>query len=176
MDTQHCVMPIPFLLLLSTVYASPNYDLLTKDTVIAIALVSNIICEVCSYMDNSRKERGWVPRKRRCVKDIFQELGPYHVRRSYCMNESTFWKLNSILLPYIPNLSTRKRKRDNNPNGDIHSSQKLFMSIRYFVGSPSNLMPSQIQSHPRKYLMNLDILSIDLRPKPMVLTTTNNLN
>ena len=132
-----------FLILLPSVYAIPNPDLLAKDTALAVALVSNIICEVCIHQSSTRKEREWVPRKRRCIKNIFQELGPYHVRRSYRMNENTFWKLNAVLLPYIPNIPTRKRKRGKTPNGDIFSSQKLSIAIRYFAGgSPYDLMTS----------------------------------
>ena len=131
------------LILLPPVYANPNNDLLAEDTVLVVALVSNVICEVCSYLDSSKRAREWVPRKKRCVKNIFQELGPYHVRRSYRMSEGTFWKLNSILLPYIPNLTTGKRKRGKTPNGDINLSQKLSMAIRFFAGgSPSDLMSS----------------------------------
>ena len=48
-----------FLILLPSVYASPNPDLLAKDTALAIALVSNIICEVCMYQISTRKEKEW---------------------------------------------------------------------------------------------------------------------
>ena len=57
------------------------------------------------------------------------------------MKESTFWKLNSILLPYLP--KQRKRKRGKTPNGEINSSQKLSVAIRYFAGgAPHDLMSS----------------------------------
>ena len=59
------------------------------------------------------------------------------------MSESTFWKLNSILLPYFASTKKRKRKRGKTPNGDINTSQKLSMAIRYFAGgSPQDLMAS----------------------------------
>ena len=57
------------------------------------------------------------------------------------MKESIFWELNSILAPYLPKQS--KRKRGWTPNGDVTDSAKLSMAIHYFYGgSPHDLTSS----------------------------------
>ena len=139
-----CIALLIYSLLISlpVAYAHPpDIDTLLDDTLLFVALASSVVCNSVQFI--SSKPRIFVRRKRRCVKNIFQELGPYHVRRAYCMKESTFWKLNRVLLPYIPNIPIRKRKRGKTTNGDISSSMKLSMAIRYFAGgSPSDLMSS----------------------------------
>jgi len=66
--------------------------------------------------------RGYRHRKRarKFVKDIFQELGPYYVRRVYRMPEEDFWTLLSILQAYLrPKQSPRKRHKNGARNGLI---------------------------------------------------------
>ena len=43
----------------------------------------------------------YIQRKRRPVHTIFEELGPYYVRRAYRMNQEDFWRLHRLLLPYF---------------------------------------------------------------------------
>ena len=130
------------LLLLFPVACSNTLDIdaIIDDTVCSVTLASSVVVDATILITGLRSRR-FVPRKRKCVEVIFKELGPYHVRRSYRMQEATFWKLNSLLLPYLP--KQRKRKRGWTPNGAITSAIKLSMAICYFAGaSPHDLMSS----------------------------------
>jgi hypothetical protein len=59
---------------------------------------------------------------------IFSEYGPYNFRRSFRMNEFSFWKLPDMLDSF---LGKTKRKKGRAPNGDILSSARLAMALRY---------------------------------------------
>ena len=82
-------------------------------------------------------------RTRKNVSDIFQEFGPTFVRRAYRMQESSFWKLEAILHPYMKRAaktkskkrSTRTKKHKNGArNGLIPLPTRLSCALRYFAG------------------------------------------
>ena len=92
-------------------------------------------------------------RKRRCVSDIFEKLGPCF-RRTYRMNEINFWKVYNILQKYEHEDSKkRKRKRDYSPPNDkIHFSLRVSVVIRYFSGaSPYNLIVAHGMEYSNMY-------------------------
>ena len=74
-------------------------------------------------------------RERKRVSDIFNELGPYYVRRAYRMTSSDFWALLSIVEPYIvvPK-SPRKKHKNGAKNGLITPEIRLSSALRYFAG------------------------------------------
>ena len=89
----------------------------------------------------------WTPKKerrshsqrvvRRYVNSIFQELGPYYVRRAYQMHAPSFWKLLKLLDPYLNSQSMHKqktRKGGGAKNGIISNATRLSCAIRYFAG------------------------------------------
>ena len=130
------------LLLLFPVACSNTLDIdaIIDDTIFCVTLASSVVVDATILITGLRSRR-FVQRKRKCVDVIFKEIGPYHVRRSYRMKEATFWKLNSLLLPYLP--KKHKQKRGWTPNGAISSLMKLSMAICYFAGaSPHDLMLS----------------------------------
>ena len=82
---------------------------------------------------SGRKEgTGTRCRTRRTMQSIFEELGPYVVRRMYRMDESSFWSLLNTIGPLMKN--DRLRKRGKTPNGPILKSVRLGMALRYFAG------------------------------------------
>lgn len=79
------------------------------------------------------------PRKRRLVNDIFNEQGPYYVRRAYRMHADSFWTLHRILKdgigqPEMPSDKSEKSHRNGAKNGLIQSSIRLSAALRYFAG------------------------------------------
>jgi hypothetical protein len=83
---------------------------------------------------NKKKARG--PRDkprdrtRRTVASIFEEQGPYYVRRAYRMTEQPFWKLHDLLKPHMGSrrCDFRKRKkkhRNGGVNGLIATEMRL---------------------------------------------------
>ena len=78
-----------------------------------------------------------VQRERKPVDKIFSDLGPRLFRKCYRMPEVLFWKLHGLLQPYCQRQT--KRKRGATPNGDIPSSAKLSMALRWFAGGGSQL-------------------------------------
>jgi DDE superfamily endonuclease len=78
-------------------------------------------------------------RTRRTVASIFEEQGPYYVRRAYRMTEKSFWKLHDLLKPHMGSrrCDFRKRKkkhRNGGVNGLIATEVRLSAAIRYFAG------------------------------------------
>ena len=76
-------------------------------------------------------------RKRRLVHSIFEELGPYYVKRAYRMDEASFWKLHRMLASLMSpkkNANSKKKHKDGATNGLIVSSIRLSCAIRYFAG------------------------------------------
>ena len=51
-----------------------------------------------SSQANTRKGSKNVPRDRKCVYQIFRELGYNNVRKSYRMYQESFWQLHRMLL------------------------------------------------------------------------------
>jgi len=74
-----------------------------------------------------------IPRQRVPVETIFSRLGPRMFKKCYRMTETTFWKLHGLLMPFMKSHS-KKRKRGITPNGDIPSSSRLSMALRWFAG------------------------------------------
>ena len=79
-------------------------------------------------------------RKRRSVMSIFEEMGPNYVRWAYRMEQESFWKLHSLLRPYLEQRdqrqegSNQKKHRDGAKNGLIPTSVRLSCALRYFAG------------------------------------------
>ena len=71
-------------------------------------------------------------RERVPVALIFSRLGERLMKRCYRMSEDLFWKLHSLLKPYL-NVK-KKRLRGATINGDIPSEARLSMAIRWFAG------------------------------------------
>ena len=88
-----------------------------------------------------------VKRERVPVETIFSRLGPRFIRKVYRMTELSFWKLLSLLKPYLPN--EKKRKRGVTPNGDVSNAARLSMALRWFAGGePADIF----QTHGVHYL------------------------
>ena len=78
-------------------------------------------------------------RKRRPVGDIFDEQGPYYVRRAYRMDAAAFWELHLLLLPYLKKKkSAVKKHRDGAKNGLITTTARLSAAILYFAGGKAD--------------------------------------
>ena len=124
--------------------ASSNIDVFVDNSILACVLAASTAVDcsldllVNAHMMSIRRERKYVTK-------IFEELGPCNVRRNYRMTADTFWKLHRLLQPNIPCSKRRKRKRGSTRNGDISSSLKLSMAIRYFAaGSPADILSSHV--------------------------------
>ena len=74
------------------------------------------------------------------MSSIFYELGPYYVRRAYRMDSASFWKLHSLLKPYLKGDPSRlrsgskKKHRNGAKNGLVSTATHLSAAIRYFAG------------------------------------------
>jgi DDE superfamily endonuclease len=79
---------------------------------------------------NSHRER---TRKR--VNDIFNEQGPYYVRRAYRMHADSFWMLHGLLKEDIGRVEPSEKTHKNGArNGLITTSVRLSAALRYFAG------------------------------------------
>ncbi len=104
-----------------------------------------------------RSRKGQVAQERQCnsVSDNYQWLGPKIFRRAYHMDYDSFWKVYSILKPYIDAATEEKKNYDvckggreggnfSLPpvrNGLITLSVRLACANRYFAGgSPYDIM------------------------------------
>ena len=124
-------------------------DQYIDDSILLVMMSCAALVEVCHDITNQYKnDRRFVTQKRRCVGDIFSELGPYWTKRSYRMTENEFWKLHNLIVRYYPKKPvSRKRKRrklsDCCPNKKIQKSLRLSAAIRYFAGGcPLDIMSS----------------------------------
>ena len=85
-------------------------DQFIDDSIVLVMMSCAALLEVYHNMTDEEKQfKSFVRRKRRCVSDIFKELGPYWVKRSYRMTEDEFWKLFNIIHPYYPKSNKSKR-------------------------------------------------------------------
>jgi hypothetical protein len=95
------------------------------------------------------KRSVWFAQQRRriSIPEVFNSMGPRIFRSAFCMTLDSFWRLHSILLPYICTatdaMSGYERKGGRNggnyslppiPNGPITSSIHLGAALRYFAG------------------------------------------
>jgi hypothetical protein len=87
-----------------------------------------------------------IRRNRVVVTELFRELGPDNVRRSFRMTAQSFWQLLEILEPALteirnsntqhPNQQavSRQKLQSKPPNGYIDNAVRLGAAIRYFAG------------------------------------------
>jgi hypothetical protein len=79
-------------------------------------------------------------RARKQVRRIFDEHGPYYVRRAYRMDEASFWELLAMLKELLKRRPKKKKygrtKKHKNGarNGLISCAIRLSCAIRYFAG------------------------------------------
>jgi DDE superfamily endonuclease len=100
--------------------------------VTACALVVSLVPESLGLQEK-REGRQHRVRTRKFVNEIFEELGPYYVRRAYRMEGTSFWKLCRLLRPFVVKASTKKC-RNGAKNGLIPSPTKISVALRYFAG------------------------------------------
>ena len=79
-------------------------------------------------------KRRFVRRKRKIMSDIFAELGPLYMQKSYRMQEQHFWMLYNMIKDFSPIEKKRKRNKRGNINGSISMTLRLSIAIRYFAG------------------------------------------
>ena len=110
------------------------------DSLVLVAMSCATLLEAASYVIyEGKNHRRFVRRKRKCVSDIFAELGPTFTKRSYRMSETSFWKLYNMVAPFYPKQKRRRKRRarrgkQNYPNKKIVISLRLSIAIRYFAG------------------------------------------
>ena len=99
-----------------------------------------IVCSLIAVTDplsigirSTKKRAKHRQRKRKYVNDIFNDLGPYYVRRAYRMEPSSFWKLVRLLQPLLKTKPTRLQK-SGAKNGLIAIPTRVSAAIRYFAG------------------------------------------
>ena len=73
-----------------------------------------------------------IKRKRKTIRDIYNEMGRTYFRRAYRMDYEVFLKLFKIILPNLQKLENRNRKSC--PNGPIPLSARLGAVIRFWAG------------------------------------------
>jgi hypothetical protein len=101
--------------------------------VTACTLVVSLIPESLGLQEK-REGRQHRVRTRKFVNEIFEELGPYYVRRAYRrMEGASFWKLCRLLRPFVVKASTKKCQ-NGAKNGLIPSPTKISVTLRYFAG------------------------------------------
>ncbi len=85
--------------------------------------------------DGSPLGRSFRTRRRRSVRDIYEELGDVYFRRAYRMKFDTFNRLASMLSPYIVASSGKKQSsRNYQHNGAISPEVRLACALRWFSG------------------------------------------
>jgi hypothetical protein len=136
------------LLLLAAFRATGGHPLMVKSNfaVVACALV---VALAPDSLGLQARKKGHVhrKRKRKYVNDIFNELGPYYVRRAYRMESTSFWKLCTLLRPYLVKPS-KKKCRNGAKNGLIPLPTKISVALRYFAGgSPYDISVVHGVSH-----------------------------
>ena len=88
-----------------------------------------------SYHGGSPLGRRFRKRKRRSVRDIYEELGDVYFRRAYRMKYDTFNRLATELSPYIIAASGKKQRSSNYlHNGAILPEVRLACALRWFSG------------------------------------------
>ena len=120
-------------LLLSTAHGHPLSRNKRNFAMVACALVVALLPEAFG-LEEKREGHAHRTRTRKYVNDIFNELGPYYVRRAYRMEPNSFWKLCRILRPYVLKVSEKKTWKNGAKNGLIPTPTKISVAIRYFAG------------------------------------------
>ena len=94
------------------------------DSIAQIVQIGVAISHVCySLFNESNRSRTFVCRKRRCVSDTFQELGPRYTRRSYRI-AFNFWTLYNVILPYYP------KREEMNDNKRVNKKENVNIYLR----------------------------------------------
>jgi hypothetical protein len=77
---------------------------------ISQALLLEELPDVFGMNGGVEERKGYMARerKRRSINDIFQEQGPYYVRRAYRMTAASFWTLHKMLKADIGDPAERK--------------------------------------------------------------------
>jgi hypothetical protein len=72
---------------------------------------------------------------------IFLEMGPYYIWLTYQMDESSFWKLHTLLQPHLEEQRKRKLTLTTKRNTKTElkmvlfpTSSRLSVALRYFAG------------------------------------------
>jgi DDE superfamily endonuclease len=130
----YAVLVVVLLLWLPVAVGHPLVKNKGNFLIVACALVVAIDPQAIGLYDRkvSNIHRG---RKRKYVNDIFNELGPYYVRRAYRMEAASFWKLCQLLRPFLTKVNNKDKPWKNGAkNGLIPLPTKISVALRYFAG------------------------------------------
>ena len=98
-------------MLTSAVCNSNNNEELLFESIAQIFHLGATVSQVCYILCSELKmPREFVYWNRRCVSDIFSELGKRYTRQLYRMTENELWMLYNLIQLYYP-LHHNKRKR-----------------------------------------------------------------
>jgi len=103
-------------------------------------IVTALLCvRLSSFLESKDAPSPFIPRKRRAVRSIFKEMGPYYFQRAYRMDEDNFWWLHRMLYANLggrvrPRKGSKKKHRNGAKNGIISSPARLSAALRYFAG------------------------------------------
>ena len=78
-----------------------------------------------------------VRRERVPVEIIFSRLGTRLFRKCYRMSEPVFWDLHKLLEPHLLSFNNNLERRSIPPNGEISTTARLSMALRWFAGGES---------------------------------------
>jgi hypothetical protein len=114
-------------------------------------LMSLLLNDFLSRPDNPKKGR-IVGSKTRFqlrvhLQNIFHEYGPHLFKRAHRMMEESFWKLLDLIENELVGGGRQKRKQGRAPNGDVHTSVRLAIAIRYFAGGDPIDLASVYKDH-----------------------------
>ena len=114
-------------------------DIVSFDDIVNASILSVSAATMATIFENdilssSGFNNKVINRTRQSVEIIFRDLGPIFTRRTYRMNESSFWKLLGLLKIY-DNLELKLFRMV--PNGIISLSARLSMALRWFAGGCS---------------------------------------
>jgi hypothetical protein len=122
------------LLALRTVGGHPLLDKRANFATVACALVIALAPDTLG-LQQKKVGHAHRKRKRKFVNDIFNELGPYYVRRAYRMEPNSFWRLCQLLRRFVVKEPSLKKKFKNGAkNGLIPLPTKVSVALRYFAG------------------------------------------
>ena len=103
-----------------------NYDdrFGRKKMICTISVIGLLLMNANATQQPKETRRPSAKRKQRPIREIFQELGPYDLRRAYRMDENTFWKLHRKLhdnMGYriMPPASSKKKHKNGARNNII---------------------------------------------------------
>lgn len=109
----------------------------TTGKTVVLSLICILLNEFLSGQGDQNKGRikGRKTRRRQrsSLESIFHEYGPLYFKRAYRMKEESFWKLLDLIEDKLGK-GVGKRKRGKAPNGDVPSSVRLAIALRYLAG------------------------------------------